>query len=255
MTLIELTVVLLILIGLAGLLLPYVGGFTEKTQNSSAADSLAEVNKAIHRFDAQYMAFPDGFDSLVDTSGGTVVDWLAGKGGLAPTELALCSTIAPATTGVAEAFIKAEIDTLYQLDSSVTDFNATFNNSTSAKFSITQANYNKLACLTTAAVQSLVQQKMGVEVDADDLTATPDNVYVVLGVGSKTQMNGKVLSEAPVYFTNGNDNPSSRYARFLAVFRVPTDGTRASYVGALTSDLKTAGDFLQAHYSSIEDND
>ncbi len=43
MTLIELTVVLLVLIGLAGLALPYISGFVGKTHNATSAASGAEL--------------------------------------------------------------------------------------------------------------------------------------------------------------------------------------------------------------------
>ena len=67
MTLIELTVVLLVLIGLAGMLLPYVGGFATKTHD--AANSTSEKNSPalFHGSDTQYARFPDNMDSLINS--------------------------------------------------------------------------------------------------------------------------------------------------------------------------------------------
>ena len=50
MTLIELTVVLLVLIGLAGLLLPYVGGFMIKTHDSTGTYNSAALDNNIQRY-------------------------------------------------------------------------------------------------------------------------------------------------------------------------------------------------------------
>lgn len=252
MTLIELTVVLLILIGLAGLLLPYVGGFTEKTQNSSSADSLAEVSKAIHRFDTQYMAYPDAFDTLV--SGTSLISYLPGTA--ASTTLTTCTI----TAAELQNLQSAEIDSLFpMLDTTATDFNATFNNTVSGGGGTNDAtpivaDTTVVACVNPTQVEALLVNKLGVEVDADDLTATPDNDYLVLGVGQKSQMSGKTIAEAPVYFSG--QNPTSYYSRFLAIFKVSrTGGTRAQFIAAIAPDMKTQTDFQQAHYSSIEDDD
>ena len=71
MTLIELTVVLLVLVGLAGLMIPYVSGFVTKTHDATGSDSLASLNSAIQRYDVQFLGQPAGYDSLMsDITGG-----------------------------------------------------------------------------------------------------------------------------------------------------------------------------------------
>ena len=261
MTLIELSVVLLILVGLAGLLLPYVTGFTEKTQTSSAADSLAEINKAIDRFETQFIAYPDGFDSLVAGAEGTaVIDWLVGVGNVpaVPADLEVFAM----TSGPVKSLKAAEIDSLYPMQNTGvagTDFNATFAG-TSTKATISDAaiggSTTKAVRIKPASLTTLIQNNMGIEVDSDDLVAlNAENDYVVFGVGQHTQMTGKVLKEAPVYFSGGVDNPTARYARFLAVFKVPRDGTRASFVGAMTPDLKTQSLLAQTFHEGIKDDD
>ncbi|QPK61497.1 hypothetical protein IVG45_11330 [Methylomonas sp. LL1] len=253
------------MIGLAGLLLPYVGGFTEKTQNSSSADSLAEVSKAIHRFDAQYMAFPDGFDSLVDNSatGNLISDWLPDSTA-ATDNLEVCTISADQLTNLQAA----EIDSLFPMvEATATnvpgnDFNATFDGVVTGSTGTNGATpivggTTKVACIKHAQLQTLLIDKLGVEVDADDLSATAtdhDNEFYVMGVGQKSQMSGKTISEAPVYFSTAN--PSAKYSRFLAIFRVSkTAGTRAQFIAALAPDLKTQADFQQAHFASIQDGD
>lgn len=261
MTLIELSVVLLILVGLAGLLLPYVTGFTEQTQTSSAADTLSELNKAIDRFETQFVAYPDGFDSLVDgTEGTAVIDWLVGVGNTnaVPADLEVFAMDANAV----KSLKAAEIDSLYPMqDTGIPgdDFNATFGGTiTKAVISDTAGVgvTTKVVRIKPASLATLIQTNMGVEVDSDDLVAaTAENDFVVFGVGQHTQMTGKVLKEAPVYFSGGVDNPAARYGRFLAVFKVPKDGKRASFVGAMTPDLKTQSMLAQAFHEGIKDDD
>jgi hypothetical protein len=62
--------------------------------------------------------------------------------------------------------------------------------------------------------------------------------YVVFGVGTLSDLNGKTNIEAPVYFPeNGTLNPDAVYCRFIVVFQI-TDGTdplkRAKFVSVIT---------------------
>lgn len=71
MTLIELAVVLLVLIGLAGLTLPYVGGFIAKTSTSTGASSNADLYNALAMYQAQTGGYPNNLDLLTK---GTDID-------------------------------------------------------------------------------------------------------------------------------------------------------------------------------------
>lgn len=265
-TLIELSVVLLILVGLAGLLLPYVSGFDEDTKNSTSAANLKAVNNAIVQYETRFRAFPDKFDSLVTTSGtAALIDYFPTAGETtapATTHLELCSL----TADTLKSLKLAEIDSLYYMKAAADIENATFDGNdltvpTAGVVTLLDAGAtyeNKVACIKHASLQDLIVSKMGIEVDGDDLSATAtehENEFVVFGVGQKTQMSGKTLTDAPVYFANGNDNPTSKYGRFLAVFKVSKEGKRATYVGALTPDLKTTADFLELAHAKTEDDD
>ena len=269
-TLIELSVVLLILVGLAGLLLPYVSGFDEDTKNSTSAANLKAVNNAIVQYETRFRAFPDKFDSLVttDTTTPALIDYFPTAGETtapATTHLELCSL----TADTLKSLKLAEIDSLYYMKKPADIENATFdgNDLTAGgvgangvvTLSDTATDYSKnVACIKHASLQALIVSKMGIEVDGDDLDTDPnehENEFVVFGVGQKTQMSGKTLTDAPVYFANGNDNPTSKYGRFLAVFKVSKEGKRATYVGALTPDLKTTADFLELAHAKTEDDD
>ena len=68
-TLVELIVVLTILVGLAGVLIPAVTDMVARTNRSTSAINISEVAGAIQRYDAQYMAYPNNFDSLMMDDG------------------------------------------------------------------------------------------------------------------------------------------------------------------------------------------
>ena len=75
MTLIELTVVLLVLIGLAGLTLPYVSGFIGKTHNSTSSASGSDLFSALSVYQSQNLAYPNNLNLL--TTGAAASSTLA----------------------------------------------------------------------------------------------------------------------------------------------------------------------------------
>ena len=68
MTLIELTVVLLVLIGLAGLTLPYVSGFIGKTHNSTSSASGSDLFSALSVYQSQNLSYPNNLNLLTTTT-------------------------------------------------------------------------------------------------------------------------------------------------------------------------------------------
>jgi len=219
MTLIELTVVLLVLIGLAGLLMPYVGGFVEKTHDSTGASNIAAVNSAMLRYQASYQSYPDNLDSLIDDATTTAVyTKLMGPDCLAKQTL---------TAEQAMAFKMAGIDTIMQMDSASTD--ATFSATTGVSMPMVgNADTTEVAMLTnlmgcaTAATTTMPINSTNLK---NIIVRTPNTDmfdYVVFGVGSDNSMIGKALTTAPVHFAQtGNMGPKLKYNRFAVVFEVP----------------------------------
>ena len=66
MTLIELTVVLLVLVGLAGLTIPYISGFVGKTHNATSADSGASLFNSLQLYAVSNNGLPNGLNLLTD---------------------------------------------------------------------------------------------------------------------------------------------------------------------------------------------
>ena len=104
LTLIELTIVLLILIGLSGLLLPFVQGFVDKTHDSANTDSLKEVSKQFLSYSNLYSGYPEDLDSLI-----------VGTAGLAPGGVATTG-LTPAVSGnVMPAMINSALFSVHTL--------------------------------------------------------------------------------------------------------------------------------------------
>lgn len=242
MTLIELTVVLLVLVGLAGLLIPYVGGFVGRTHDSSGADSLAEVAKAIAGYDAKYQGYPGNLDRLIDSTG-AATGYLMNNAIVAPVNVNATNT---------QSLFRAGITSLRGMcddaaDADCTAFNPTFNyNDNTGDWAINMMGaingvapaatdflltvHPDEAAATAAAIANPginnVEHICGIQNAAADTDGdgTVDNIYVMLGVGPESDMIGRTIQQAPVHFAQvGAMNANNRYNRFVAIFRVDND--------------------------------
>jgi len=227
MTLIELTVVLLVLIGLAGLMIPYVGGFVSKTHDSANSDSLAEVNKAIQRYDVQFMGQPEGFDSLITSTVAAASATNANiytkmMGGKDPTKNVYLKEVA--IDG--GSFADLGITSLKAMDDTTSD--ATFQ-ATSGDIALASGTMQSFAALNVKGSNCVMgTDAMGCISNDADLSKilgrtvdTTTSDYVVFGVGQESTMVGKTMSEAPVHFAKtGAMSAANKYNRILAVYSV-----------------------------------
>jgi prepilin-type N-terminal cleavage/methylation domain-containing protein len=211
-TLVELTVVLMILVGLAAVLIPAVTDMVGRTNASTATSNISQVASSIQRYEAQYLAYPDNMDSLMTDLTGTNLDTLS-TGLTAVIEditLTALSRVPLTNAGILNVGVHTAGDNTFQLAASTALTNTTILNG-----------------LTAAA-----QQAIGLE------TTGVSGKYLVFGVGALCELNGKTNLDAPVYFPEvGSLNPDSTYGRFLAVFQI-NDGTdpleRAKLVTVIT---------------------
>jgi len=240
MTLIELTVVLLVLVGLAGLLIPYVSGFVGKTHDATGSSNIQSLNNAMQRYSIEhYDNFPDKLDSLIE---GTDVFPL------------MMSTIMPGTPGQylkvlgldanqAKSFTEVGINTLKQMDSTTND--ATFDNTGATDFPMQDAaNVLEIDPLVITDLSSVMGKPLN----------TKRNHYVVFGLGDDSTIAGSTLSDVPVHFSqNGDMGANKAYNHFTVVFEVPKgaycDGENGTIMGAndgattvVAADLVTAAD-------------
>ena len=236
-TLVELIVVLTILVGLAGVLIPAVTEMVARTNRSTSAANISEVAGAIQRYEAQFMSYPKNFDSLMtDLALGNDLNTLSAALGTASADVTL-------TTETLAALVAGGITSvgLHAVD------DATFD----------------LPTATTLAVADILkgptaatQQALGLE------TTGVAGKYVLLGVGGLCDMNGKTTVDAPVHFPRDSvTNPETSYARFIAVFQI-TDGTalpggalsRAKFVGVIAPDGLGLSNELDGYFQIVANN-
>lgn len=265
MTLIELTVVLLILVGLAGLLIPYISGFMEKTHDSTSVATIADLNNTIQRHQVSKMTLPSQLESLHDGTG--VYSKMQQSAYL--TTLAAPAATADAGTLANASLAKAGIKKVFNMAATTTD--ATFQSTSGAAITletnafaaapagaalvILQGNNNgndqsffgqlSGGLISTgkgsAAKNELANQLIyafGGNADSWDTNCTN---YVVMGVGPANTLIPSSMQSAPVMFgSNGDEAPKTVYARYLGVFAVPKSAAActsdAANVTAPTAD-------------------
>lgn len=242
-TLVELIVVLTILVGLAGVLIPAVTDMIARTNRSTSAINISEVAGAIQRYDAQYMTYPNNFDSLMMDDGAS--------GGLAA-GLDLDTLTAALGTSTADVTLTAPlIATLAAGGITSVGFHAPGDGTFVLPAATTLVANDKLKGLTATA-----QQQLGLE------TTGVAGKYIILGVGALCDMNGKTMVDAPVHFPrNATTNPETTYARFIAVFEI-TDGTalpggaltRTKFVGVIAPDGLGLSDELDGYFHIASNN-
>jgi len=238
MTLIELTVVLLVLIGLAGLMIPYVSGFIGKTHDSTGSSNLASLNGAIQRYQGQYMSLPDDLQSLVETGGTDIYSELMNTSFLTGTTYTnTAATMAVDGNYQLASLIAAGISSVYDMKVATGNGSKTFdagnvsvaipnpmmNNTNAATFAVLGAG-------DAGSVEAHLADSFGNKVTAYDSTCYD---YIVMGVGQESQMTGRTIQDAPVHFAqNGDMGPEFKYNRFVAVFEVDkADATIAAAPG------------------------
>lgn len=234
-TLIELIVVLTILVGLAGVLIPAVTSMVIRTNRSTSAANVSEIAGAVQRYEAIYQEYPNDMDSLVtDLTAGTALNTLnSALTTLFPTVALSADTLATLNNaGITNVGVHAVDDT-------------TFDAPTSTALAATS---------TLLGLSTGHQQTLGLESAA---TAAAGK-YVVFGIGGRCEMNGRTMVDAPVHFPrDAATNPELQYSRFVAVFQV-TDGTdaltRAKFVGVVAPDGSGMSTQMSGYFTSIINN-
>ncbi|MDF1582501.1 MAG: hypothetical protein P1P78_04250 [Methyloprofundus sp.] len=248
MTLIELTVVLLVLIGLAGLMIPYVSGFVSKTHDSTGTWNGAALDSNMQRFLTEKMRFPNRMEALINGAAGTAAatDAICVA---AVVDTPFCKMMAPGFFGtttansgtpgttamVANSLAAAGITDIFY-NSPDTD-NATFgsiipgvpvklNDGAAHILATVSADPDGVAG-PIATVQGHLAAAFERPVDTFDETCYD---YVVFGIGDQSELIGATMNTAPVHFASqGNMGPALKYNRFVAVFQV--DKTGAAVAG------------------------
>jgi len=247
LTLLELTVVLLVLIGLSGLILPYAQGYLQRTHDSTGNDNLWEINNAIGLFQAKYFELPEDFHTLGDPSG-TYDD-------LMNTSIVNVRTV---SSTIISSLTDAGINNVWVMKEGAANGSATFD-AVSARVPLDAtvplavvtvqvggmpmglSFANKAEHLAYAFYNNT---SAWVNFDHDN---TPDGVdncyeYIAFGVGPESEMVGKVIADAPLHFASqGGMGPENSYNRFVAVFRADKSNNTTIGCSAMTEPATLVG--------------
>jgi prepilin-type N-terminal cleavage/methylation domain-containing protein len=240
-TLVELVVVLMVLIGLAGILLPQFSGMLIRTHASTALTNLTEVNKAINFYQYKTLkGYPDKLDSLLNV-GHTASTLLDPAVSPAVTPLQLDATQLASLNG-------SGITTVYNLYDTSTlpaGQSATFSgNNTGAPITL-DTTAKEVANLS----DTVAQANLGVGLQG----AAGGETYVIFGLNDSSTAIPTCMENAPVHFDQVD--PNAVYERVLLVFAIPVTGTasaagwNARYVGSLCPNLAGATDHFNDYYS------
>ncbi|MFO0802969.1 MAG: hypothetical protein U0791_07575 [Gemmataceae bacterium] len=243
LTLMELIVVLVILVGLAGILIPLFPSLIGRTHTASGATNDSELTKAIQVHEATYFQYPDQFDSLMGT-GSTALFAKLPTDGMNPVGGSTELNFAALTAGTATALTNAGIVNVWDLNDATAD--PTFNPYGAARVLAAGGN---VAVLGTAAITRM------------NLPA--GETYVVFGIGRRCTMVGRSLTDPPVHFADDQANtPEKVYGRKCVVFVVTKNGgtatrDRAKFVGSVSlhpDGVVTADDHMKEYYGIVNDN-
>jgi prepilin-type N-terminal cleavage/methylation domain-containing protein len=230
LTLIELLVVLVILIALAGILIPQLPNVLQKTHASAAATNIPELNKRIQEYSALYGSQPAGLDNLA-VSGTALINYLpdaAADGANAVEGLVTPGVLA---ADEAEALEHAGVTSVMPLHATsalldTNDRTPTINPYSGAAAAIDATLF--AAVVAQPSVQALLMP-----------TSVGGDRFVAYGIGAASDLTGTVLSEAPFHFSeSGTETVGNTYLRYLAVYQVQADGDileNARFVGVLAA--------------------
>src|SRR5262245_37921794 len=234
LTLLELIVVLVLLIALAGIVIPLLPSMLGRSETASGATSQTETYKWIQTYEQLYFGYPRDWDALTD---GTVkITYVRGG-----PDVVLDSGL---TAEEADALSAAGITRLQLMVEAATGTtppppeNKTFDPYQSPDFAtngLTPAAGTRLVVLTLSGQKALNQ--------GDGITST--GKFVVFGFGKRASIVGKGVANAPVVFRDdGSKTPDKVYCRYGVVFQVANiTGAleRARFVG--TCNFKGGGVF------------
>ena len=230
LTLVELLVVMMILIALAGILVPMLPSMLTRAHTSTCSTNMGECCKAVLEYQALYSSNPDQWDALTDgttvinylAGGQAVVTWPAGQGNGAGngeiTTMTLSANEVAALTGVGINFVQPMVATPTTAPGNGQTFDPTFNYYVNATPSPSTPGFQisttvKLAGLDPTNPAALARMQL--------LNLSPTGRYVCLGIGPRVSMVGKTIQTPPVHFGDQPAlNPEYGYQRLVAIYQI-----------------------------------
>jgi len=235
MTLIELSVVLLILVGLAGLLIPYVGSFVQKTHDSTTSANFGMLNNAFNRFVVEKNRMPHHVESLINSSAAdtnatgncttaTLNTIYCGLFNTALFEAVNWSSTSGATQ--IESLNKAGLSMMVNNNPNVPSktfglgSGMVYTNTSTANFYVAKvAAATDLTGMGATQIYAHLQKALG-GAGMDYNTTCYD--YIAVGLGDNVELAGNTLTGAsPIGFPEeGEQGPSYGYGHYIGILQV-----------------------------------
>jgi prepilin-type N-terminal cleavage/methylation domain-containing protein len=242
-TLIELLVVIIIIAALAALIVPNIGSFGRSTDMAVSAKTQADIANQLNQFFALQKRFPQGMDSLLDTTGAVYAsDTTNGEtqtrglpyNGADGTRLQAQLTPATLTNATGAEYMRSMtrsgFDWVYDHDTTVLNSNTS---NTTFRGLVANANGTGNDAPTSIAVAEVTGAYLRSKLVPGGLR--PGQRIIALGFGDKNTAIGKTTTTAPLY--PGADR--TYYGRYIAYFIVYPTGKRATVVGVSDSYGRT----------------
>jgi prepilin-type N-terminal cleavage/methylation domain-containing protein len=258
LTLIELLIVLLIVVAVAGIVVPLFPGMQRRAHASTTAANITETHKAIQLYAAMNMSQPNDWDSLISDAGTgqtlrtdrfTIIPDLSVAG--LPQRIRSALTAAGITRShqlVDGIQGNGRLDGHANRQGSTARINTFGNYYSGTEFSLTT---NGSVVVLGSGLQEITRLRLPVPLNVDPLSPSGIEAYVVFGIGNRISALGSTMLEPPVHFPGEGDlDPTQAYSRFVAVYAIPTSGA-AFHVrtAALHNDhLDSLGNALEDYY-------
>ena len=256
-TLIELLVVIIIIAALAALVVPNVGMFSRSTDMAVSAKSQADVANNVQQFYILQKRYPQGFDSLLDTTGAVYAsDTTNGDtqtrglpyGGADGTRLQAQLVAAALTnaTGAeyARSLTRSGLDWVYDHDTAVINSNLS---NTVFRGLVVDANRTGNTAPTSLNVAEVTGTYLLGKLAPAGLKS--GQRVVAFGFGQKNTAIGKTTTTTPLY--PGADK--TYYGRYVVYLMVYASGERATLLGVSDSYGRTPDYTEQQFNESLPD--
>jgi prepilin-type N-terminal cleavage/methylation domain-containing protein len=236
LTLIELIVTMAILVILAGLVLPKLDVFKTKANKAQAASGMYSIANYVTAYRAQHDAFPDIWDSLLESAGGpgtTLFSKLDSELIGSPPGSGGKLTTLNLTAGEAKSLARVGITRVVD-------------QSAAAEVPADSGDFATLRTLAAGDVVATLNlansdpdvvaevQKIAADFYPELGGAIPAGKRIaVFGLGRFNTIKGDLLHTIPTYSEVDHVN---RYGRFLVLFELDADGGRANLLGCIGGD-------------------
>lgn len=254
-TLIELLVVLVIVAALAALIVPNIGSFGRSSDMAVSAKSQADIANQASLFFVTQKRFPQGLDSLLDTTGAVYASDTTNAdtqtrglpyGGADGTRLQAQLTPATLTNTTNAEYLRsltrAGFDWVYDHDIAVVNSNES--NTTARGLAAVDAAISPTGAALTASpiVAEVTGTYLRGKFAPGGLRA--NERIVAFGFGQKNTAIGKFTTTTPLY--PGADK--TYYGRYILYFKIYASGERATLVGVSDSYGRTP-DYTQQQFN------